>query len=66
MRKQLAVALSVAIINAGCATASKDVPTTYVSPLTYQSFDCEQIAAEVHRVQVRVAELGGHLDQSRE
>ena len=28
----------------GCATASKDLTPTYVSPLQYQSYDCDQIA----------------------
>ena len=48
----------------GCATASKDVPTSYVSPLQYQTYDCEQLSAESARIQVRVAELGGRLDEA--
>lgn len=47
---------------AGCATASKDVPTAYVSPLQYQSYDCTQIAMEGQRLNARVSELGGRLD----
>lgn len=47
---------------AGCATASKDVPTAYVSPLQYQSYDCTQIAMESQRLNARVGELGGRLD----
>lgn len=48
----------------GCATASKDVATTYVSPIQYQAYDCQQLAAESQRLQVRYVELGGRLDQS--
>jgi len=46
----------------GCATASKDVPTSYVSPLQYQSYDCGQLVAETRRIQSRFMELGGRLD----
>ena len=49
---------------AGCATASKDVATTYVSPTQYQIYDCQQLAAEAQRLQVRFTELGGRLDQA--
>lgn len=48
----------------GCATASRDVPTSYVSPLQYQGYDCDQIAGEEGRIQVRVSQLGGRLDEA--
>ena len=49
---------------AGCATASKDVATAYVSPTQYQAYDCTQLSAEAQRLQVRYTELGGRLDQA--
>lgn len=49
---------------AGCATASKDVATTYASPLQYQSYDCQQLTAEAARIQSRVTALGGRLDEA--
>lgn len=58
------VAAAVVVALAGCATASKDLSATYVSPLQYQSFDCAQLAAEVQRIQSRVSEVGGRLDQA--
>jgi hypothetical protein len=64
MRKTIASILSVTIALAGCATASKDVATSYVSPMQYQSFDCEQLASETQRVAARVNQLGGRLDQA--
>ena len=64
MKKPLAFVSSLAVALAGCATASKDIPTTYVSPLKYQAFDCDQIAAETQRVQVRVQQVGGRLDEA--
>jgi hypothetical protein len=48
----------------GCSTASKDVATTYVSPTQYQVYDCQQLAGESQRLQVRYVELGGRLDQA--
>lgn len=48
----------------GCATASKDVAVTYVSPTQYQAYDCPQLTAESQRLQVRFTELGGRLDQA--
>lgn len=64
MKKPIAAALSVAIALSGCATASKNVSSAYVSPLQYQSYDCEQLASETQRVQVRVNQLGGRLDEA--
>jgi outer membrane murein-binding lipoprotein Lpp len=49
---------------AGCSTAAKDVTTTYVSPTQFASYDCQQLAAEAQRLQVRFTELGGRLDQA--
>lgn len=49
---------------AGCATSSKDIAPAYVSPVTYQHYDCEQIAAEVARLQGRADQLAGLLDQA--
>ncbi|EKO3612627.1 hypothetical protein M3930_000233 [Vibrio metschnikovii] len=46
----------------GCATASKDITPTYVSPLIFQGNSCNQIAAEEQRLRVRVSELGGRID----
>src|SRR5437899_108924 len=62
--KSIAVVCSVALAVEGCATSSKDLTSAYVSPLQYQGYDCEQIAAEVQRISVRVNQLGGRLDEA--
>jgi hypothetical protein len=62
--KNLAFALLIPAVIAGCATASKDVPTAYVSPMQYQTYDCGQISAESTRLQQRVNQLGGRLDEA--
>jgi hypothetical protein len=64
MKKTLAIFLSSTMAISGCATASKDVASSYVSPLQYQTYDCGQLAAESQRIQTRVVELGGRLDQA--
>lgn len=53
-----------AVALAGCATQSSDIAPTYVSPLQYQSYDCGQLTAEAQRIQARVAQVGGRLDQA--
>ena len=62
--RSIAVIVSAALLLAGCATSSKDISATYVSPVQYQSYDCQQLQAETQRIQVRVVELGGRLDQA--
>ena len=64
MKKFVTTALVFAVALGGCATASKDVTTVYVSPLQYQSFDCDQLAAENQRLQSRTNQLGGRLDEA--
>lgn len=64
MKKPIAIVLSASIALLGCATSSKDVSSTYASPLQYQNYDCAQITSETLRIQTRVTELGGRLDQA--
>ena len=52
------------LVLAGCATQSADIAPTYISPLQYQSYDCAQLTAETARIQARVAQVGGRLDQA--
>jgi hypothetical protein len=60
----VATICTVALTLAGCATASKDIAPTYVSPVQYQSYDCDQIVAEIQRISARVNQLGGRLDEA--
>ena len=47
----------------GCATAPEKLGTTYVSPLQYKDYTCDQIGMEMQRVSRKVAELRGTLDK---
>ena len=47
-----------------CSTGSKDIVGTYSSPLQYSQYDCDQLSAEVLRIQGRVNQLSGRLDEA--
>jgi hypothetical protein len=54
--------VAASIVTAGCASSSSDVKASYVSPLQYQQFNCQQIGAEGERVSRRAAEASGAQD----
>jgi hypothetical protein len=49
---------------AGCATSPDKIETSYVSPLQYRDYDCDQIAGELERVTRRANELYGTLKKT--
>jgi hypothetical protein len=49
---------------AGCATAGKDVTPTYVSPIQYSNLDCDQLRQELLRINGRVNQMTGRLDEA--
>jgi hypothetical protein len=57
---------SIALLLGGCATSSGNIATAYVSPLQFQAYDCQQISAELQRINVRVNQLAGRLDKAAE
>jgi len=61
MRRTIAAVTAAAFL-AGCATSSQNIAAQSVSPLQYQGYDCEQIAAELTRLHNRATELGAQLD----
>tara|TARA_R110002072_G_scaffold180375_1_gene336419 strand:+ start:249 stop:671 length:423 start_codon:yes stop_codon:yes gene_type:complete len=42
---------------AGCASSPNKIAAQYVSPMAYQSYDCDQIALEQNRIERRTGEL---------
>ena len=48
----------------GCATSGKDVVATYVSPIQYSNYDCDQLRQELARINGRVGQLTGRLDEA--
>ena len=61
MKKAVVIAIAAPALT-GCATASKDISATYVSPLMYQNYTCEQLISETQRIGARVSEVGGAVD----
>ncbi len=61
MRRAISLVLIVAhlFLISGCATLPKNITASYVSPMQYNSFDCEQIQAEMLRVGNKVREVAG-------
>lgn len=64
MKKFLAGLVCGGVALAGCSTASKDIAASYVSPMQYNTYDCDQIAAENARLASKVSQLGGRLDEA--
>ena len=64
MKNGVAAVTAAAVLLAGCATSSKDIASAYVSPMQYQNYDCDQLAAESNRLTTRVQQLGGRLDEA--
>ncbi len=57
-------AMSVVSLCAGCATAGKDVTASYVSPAQFSNLDCDQLRSEMGRLNGRVNQLTGRLDEA--
>ena len=52
------------MILSACATASKDIAASYTSPVQYQAYDCAQLGSEAQRINGRLTQLGGRLDEA--
>ena len=64
MTKRGLVSIGLALCLAACSTASKDIASSYVSPMQYQDYDSKQMAAELSRISSRISQVGGRLDQA--
>jgi len=60
MRKPVAILAALTLV--GCASKSSEIVPAYVSPLMYQSFTCQQLAAEATRVSAAAAAAAGQQD----
>ena len=58
------VALAAALALAACADSADEIPASYVSPLAYQDYSCDQLGAELSRVSARAAEVAGVQDEA--
>ena len=63
MRNLGIVALGAAL--GGCASSASDIAPSYVSPVAYQSYTCQQLALEAQSISTRAATLSGAQDSQR-
>ena len=57
------LSLFLLFIVTGCASSPDEMTASYVSPLIYQSFDCQQLVMESDRVSRRVQSMHAKLDE---
>jgi hypothetical protein len=67
MSKEFLLALAIAncLAVAGCAKSADNVTGSYISPLQYQNYSCQQLGEEAQRISARVAQSSGVQDQKR-
>ena len=63
MHRGVAIAIVSTMVLGACAKDADQVGATYVSPITYESFTCPQLAEEAQRVSSRAAQAAGVQDQ---
>jgi hypothetical protein len=61
--KRAVVAFLLVSFFTGCATSPDNISATYVSPLQYQSYTCNQIGQELLRVNRKIMEVTGHQER---
>jgi hypothetical protein len=64
LKKTAVTIVVIGMLISGCATSSDKIAASYVSPMQYQSYDCEQIATEGARLSQRVMSLQGQVDKA--
>jgi hypothetical protein len=60
-----ALAVSLSLLAAGCASRSEDVAASYVSQTTYTGYSCRELNAEAQRVSAAAAAAAGAQDSQR-
>ena len=58
-KSTVAVALSCTLALSACASNPDSIQASYVSPMTYGAYTCDQLRSENARVGARVAEVTG-------
>lgn len=56
---RVAAAAAITLSLASCATRPDKIEASYVSPLAYQDYSCEQLVQEAQRVSSRASEVTG-------
>jgi hypothetical protein len=64
MNKAVAAIVLICFSMVGCASSSKNVGTTYISPMQYNHYECNQLSMEYTRLKSRVSELSAKQDSA--
>ena len=62
VRNRAVVSVIAVLMLAGCASKAAEITPAYVSPMLYQSYNCQQLAAEAQRVSAAAAAAAGVQD----
>jgi outer membrane lipoprotein-sorting protein len=60
----IAIVLIPLFLLTGCTKSGDRIASTYVDPIQYESYDCEQIQAALIRINARVSDLTGQLNKA--
>ncbi len=64
MRSVVFIVAAGAVLSAtGCAKRADQISASYVSPIAYQNYTCEQIAQESLRISARAQQVAGTQDK---
>lgn len=61
--RSVVFACAIGAVVASCAKDASEVGATYISPVTYESYTCQQLGDEAQRVSSRAAQASGVQDQ---
>jgi hypothetical protein len=56
--------VSLGLLLASCASSPNNISPTYVSPMVYQNYSCDQIRVELQRIGARVSEVSGQQQRA--
>lgn len=58
-RSIIIILFTVVITLSGCVASSENSHLPYISPMQFQTYNCDELSAEIQRIQVRVGQLTG-------
>ncbi len=61
-RSMATVFFAATILISGCAASPENNHVPYISPGQFQAYSCNELLAEIERIQTRVSQLTGNLD----
>lgn len=64
MKKLISATLASALFLSACAQSADSIQPTYVSPMEYRDFSCDQVSGELRRVTRRMNEVAGIQDET--